>query len=74
MGISEHLWVWSVGMCPYSAWWCWWQGENRRNVCGRDKTAVALPQSMAHALCCTVQAQQQAVAYQSTFQNVLEAK
>lgn len=57
MGISEHLWVWSVGMCPYSAWWCWWQGENRRNVCGRDKTTVALPQSMAHALCCTVQAE-----------------
>lgn len=56
MGISEHLWVWSVGMCPYSPWWCWWQGENRRNVCGHDKT-VALPQGMAHALCCTVQAE-----------------
>lgn len=62
MGISEHLRVWSVGICPYSAWWCWWQGENRRNVCGRDKTTVALPVSaegMAHALCCTVQTERQ---------------
>lgn len=42
-----------------SAWWCWWQGENRRNVCGHDKTVV-LPvsaEAMAHALCCTVQAE-----------------